>query len=101
MGIYDVIIRNIVTEKSSENHAIGQYVFEVNKSATKIDVKNAFFALYGVKVASVNMIITPKKTRLIGRGKTFVKKAVKKKALVTTVDRVTVDINKIKEVKTK
>ena len=101
MGIYDVIIRNVVTEKSSENHAIGQYVFEVNKDATKIDVKKAFLAIYGVEVATVNMIVTPKKTRLIRRGQVFIKRAVKKKAIVTTKGRVTVDINKIKEAKTK
>ncbi len=101
MGIYDVIIRNIVTEKSSANHAIGQYVFEINKAATKIDVKKAFLALYGVEVATVNVIVSPKKTRLVGRGKTFVKRSVKKKAIVTTKGRVAVDINKIKEAKTK
>jgi len=101
MGIYDVIIRNVVTEKSSENHSLGQYVFEVNKDATKIDVKNAFKAIYGVDANTVNMIISPKKTRLIGRGKLFTKRRVKKKAIVRTKNGVTIDINKIKEAKKK
>ena len=37
----DIIIRPIVTEKSSFAINEGKYTFEVNKKATKIDIRNA------------------------------------------------------------
>ena len=37
----DIIIRPIVTEKSSFAMNEGKYTFEVNKKATKIDIRNA------------------------------------------------------------
>lgn len=51
----DVIKRPIITEKathSSNEH--GQYAFEVDRRATKIDIRNAVQELYRVKVVAVN-----------------------------------------------
>lgn len=51
---YQVIIRPIVTEKAFHNSsAKNTYTFEVNKLASKTDVKEAIEALYDVKVVSV------------------------------------------------
>ena len=37
----DIIVRPIITEKSSAAMAEGKYTFEVNKKATKVDIRNA------------------------------------------------------------
>ena len=52
----DIIIKPIITEKSSYDAAVGKYTFEVAKTATKTDVKNAVEKLFEVKVVSVNTI---------------------------------------------
>ena len=49
----DIIIRPIITEKSSFAMSEGKYTFEVSKKATKIDVRNAVEKLFGVKVVDV------------------------------------------------
>ena len=37
----DIIIAPVITEKSNDELQAGKYTFEVNKKATKIDVKYA------------------------------------------------------------
>ena len=49
----DIIIRPIITEKSSFAMSEGKYTFEVSRKATKIDVRNAVEKLFGVKVVDV------------------------------------------------
>lgn len=51
----DVIVRPLVTEKSAHLAAVGQYVFEIDPSANKIQVKNAIRAMYAVTPTSVNI----------------------------------------------
>ncbi|MBQ8284700.1 MAG: 50S ribosomal protein L23 [Thermoguttaceae bacterium] len=52
---YQVIIRPIVTEKAFHNSsARNTYTFEVNKLASKLDIKDAIEALYDVKVVAVS-----------------------------------------------
>lgn len=60
---------------------IGKYTFEVNKKATKIDIKNAVEKLFEVKVLNVNTMTVKGKEKRVGRsiGKT----ADWKKAVVT------------------
>ena len=52
----DIIVRPIITEKSSFAMSEGKYTFEVSKKATKIDIRNAVEKLFGVKVVSVATI---------------------------------------------
>ena len=64
----DVIRRAIVTEKSSvlmEDRQI--LLFEVAKSATKVDVKRAVERLLGVRVAHVRTAIAHGKMKRQGR----------------------------------
>lgn len=49
----DIIIRPIITEKSNAATTQGKYTFEVNKKATKIDIKRAVEKLFEVKVLDV------------------------------------------------
>ena len=59
----DVIIRPIITEKSSMGQSAGKYTFKVNKKATKVDVRMAVEKLFGVKVTNVNTSIVKGTTR--------------------------------------
>ncbi len=64
MSPYDIIIRPIITAKSNRLiHELNKYTFEVHPQATKVDVKRAIEEIYGVKVAKVNIINLPGKTR--------------------------------------
>ena len=81
MNQYRTIIRPVITEKASNQQAKGQYTFVVKKDATKVDVKHAIKALYGVDVETVRTSILPSKTRLIARGRELKKRPVTKKAI--------------------
>jgi large subunit ribosomal protein L23 len=78
--MYYVIKRPLVTEKNSFLAEKGVYVFEVDKKATKEDIKKAIEKYFSVKVADVNTAICrgrAKRTRLgVGKAEVW------KKALV-------------------
>jgi large subunit ribosomal protein L23 len=96
MQIHQIIIKPIVTEKSATQSEQGKYSFVVNKRATKIDIKNAIKTLYGVDAKSVNITATPKKTRIVGRGREITKRQAVKKATVTLEKGKSIDIYKFK-----
>ncbi len=77
----EVIVRPIVTEKSSMDMQEGKYTFEVNKKATKIEIAKAVEKLFEVKVLKVNTISVKGKEKRVGAhvGKT----SDWKKAIVT------------------
>ena len=82
----DIIIAPVITEKSNDELQAGKYTFEVNKKATKIDVKNEecyqeLKELFEVKVIDVNTMMVKGKEKRVGRsvGKT----SDWKKAIVT------------------
>lgn len=87
MNLYNVIVRPIVTEKGVQANAQGKHSFYVHKESTKIDVKNAVELLYGVKVSDVNILQSPRKERVIGRGKVMTKRQGRKKAVITLQDK--------------
>lgn len=68
----DIIMKPIITEKSNVEMQAGKYTFEVNKKATKVDVKRAVEKLFNVKVLKVNTINVSGKEKRVGRniGKT-------------------------------
>lgn len=94
-------ITPVMTEKSSLLQSKGQYVFKVDRSTTKIDVKNAVKELYGADVKSVKMMVIPGKTRIVGRGQVWTKRPVTKRAIVTLKGKKTIDPNKPFESKKK
>ena len=55
-SVYDIIRKPIITEKSMSGVANREYVFEVQRTANKVEIKKAIEAIFGVKVASVNTI---------------------------------------------
>ena len=76
-----ILKKPIVTEKSTEMNRAARYVFEVDKKANKLDVKNAVQSAFNVTVLKVNIInIKGKKKRF---GPKLAKMPDKKKAIVT------------------
>ncbi|RMG61115.1 MAG: 50S ribosomal protein L23 [Deltaproteobacteria bacterium] len=68
MNKYHVIKRPVITEKSTVLKETGNYVvFEVDKRATKTQIKKAVEELFNVKVLSVKTMIVPGKVKRLGR----------------------------------
>ena len=66
-SVYDVIIRPVITEQSMEDLDIKKYVFEVDKNATKIEIKKAVEEIFGVTVLKVNTVTVRGKEKRTGR----------------------------------
>ncbi len=77
----DIIIKPIITEKSSSGLAEGKYTFEVAKKATKVQIAKAVEELFDVKVINVNTIIVKGKEKRVGANSG--KRPDWKKAIVT------------------
>ncbi len=61
-GIF-LIKKPLITEKASFLAEKGQYVFVVDRRATKNEVKKAIHALYKVDVAGVNIVSPTRKNK--------------------------------------
>ena len=84
IDIYDVIRNPVITEKATMISENGQVIFDVSKTATKAQIKEAIETLFKVKVKSVNTLIRKGKVkRFKGR---FGKRADIKKAIVALED---------------
>ena len=80
--LYDVIKRPIITEKSMMATAQGQYTFEVNMNATKVEIAQAVeLAFPGRKVKKVRTVYMPSHEKRIGLK--FGRTDSSKKAIVT------------------
>lgn len=89
-----VLIKPVVTEKTVAQ--TGKYTFLVNKSASKHDVMAAVKEFYGVEATKVNVVNTPLKDRVLGKGRVMIKRAEQKKAIVTLAEGKTIDFNAFK-----
>ncbi|MCX5696608.1 MAG: 50S ribosomal protein L23 [Candidatus Omnitrophica bacterium] len=66
MIAYDIIKSLLRTEKSTAHHeTISKYLFLVDKSANKIQIKRAVEEIYKVKVKEVNTFISPGKAKRV------------------------------------
>ena len=65
--LYDVIKRPIITEKSMMATTLGQYTFEVNMDATKVEIAQAVeLAFPGRKVKKVRTVYMPSHEKRMG-----------------------------------
>ena len=80
-----------IWEKSARLQENNQYVFEVERSASKADVKAAVEELFNVKVESVNVVNLPGKSRSF-RFRTGTRSD-KRKAYVRLADGHTIDVS--------
>jgi large subunit ribosomal protein L23 len=94
MNPYKVIIRPIDTEKSRYQASdLGQYVFEVDRRANKIDVKRAIEEIFETEVVSVRVINVPAKaSKRYGRGHRLVRRSAWRKAVVTLAEGQRLDL---------
>ena len=86
--IYDVLVRPLVTEKSSyQSNKLTQYVFFVAEEATRTMVKDAVETLFEVTVARVNIMNAPaKRGRRSKSRRLLVRRPSFKKAIVTLAE---------------
>jgi len=78
---HEVLIKPIVTEKSSALMAEGKYSFKVDKAANKIEIKYAVETAFKVDVTDVRTMNMPGKVKR--QGKTSGMTPEWKKAIVT------------------
>jgi len=68
MDLYQVIKRPLITEKGTrQKEQSNQLVFEVDRRANKILVRNAIENIFKVEVVSVRMMNVKGKERRVGR----------------------------------
>ena len=91
MNPTESIIRRpiFLTEKSNTQRGQNQVVFEVSRTANKIQIKTAVQTLFNVKVESVNTMVYRGKDRRMGRG--YAKMQNWKKAVVTLKEGENID----------
>jgi large subunit ribosomal protein L23 len=89
MDARDILIRPLVTEKSTALMEQGKYVFVVAKAANKIQIANAVAEIFKVKVVSVNTVNVMGKMKRMGRNvgkRSDYKKAIVKLAAGETIE---------------
>ena len=91
----EILKKPIISEKTE--HAIehnNTYTFEVEKKATKVDIKNAVESMYGVKVKKVNTMNLgggKKEMKHTNKGLIFQRTKAIKKAMITLEDGEEID----------
>ena len=92
MNIYSVIKKPVVTEKSTiAREEENKYLFEVDRGATKIDIRNAVEKIFKVSVVNVHTInISGKKKRV---GKVIGRRRNWKKALITLAPGSSIEVH--------
>ncbi len=87
---FDVVVKPIITEKSTLVGEHNQLVFQVAKTASKPEIKAAVEALFNVKVTSVNTLVQKGKTKR-WRGEAYRRNDLKK-AIVTLAEGQSIDV---------
>ncbi len=91
MSARDIIVRPIVTEKSTAMNSTGNWVeFEVAKNSNKVSIAQAIQEIYNIKPVAVHTSNTKPKTRRVGRYSGKVRAI--KKAMVKLPEGSTIDI---------
>ena len=92
MTAYDIIIRPIITERAMSGSADKKYVFEVARTAGKVEIKKAVEEAFGVKVASVNTLTVRGKKKRMGAGRPGRTKTWKKAYVQLSADSKTIEL---------
>ncbi|HLB05765.1 MAG TPA: 50S ribosomal protein L23 [Thermodesulfobacteriota bacterium] len=80
--VFNILKRPLLTEKGTDQkEAFNKYLFEVDKCANKIEIKNAVEKIFSVKVDDVHTVNVKGKVKRVGRN--FGKRSDWKKAVVT------------------
>ena len=88
---YQIILKPLVTEKSTQQSEFNKMVFSVPVNATKLEVKSSIEKIFSVKVTSVNTILNKGKVKrfkgVLGR------RSNTKKAIVTLAPGNNIDLS--------
>ena len=87
---YDVIVSPVITEKSTLVWEANQVIFNVARTATKVEIKSAIERLFKVKVKAVNTLVRKGKLKTF-RGRRALQGDTKK-AIVTLVEGHSIDL---------
>jgi large subunit ribosomal protein L23 len=96
LRVEDIIRRPLITEKNTNLMELGQYSFEVARTANKFQIKNAVEQTFNVRVTAVNTLnVKPKpRSRAASRrgGRIVGTTPGWKKAIVTLAEGERIDI---------
>ncbi|KKR07788.1 MAG: 50S ribosomal protein L25, large subunit ribosomal protein L23 [Candidatus Peregrinibacteria bacterium GW2011_GWE2_39_6] len=97
MDSYSILIKPVITEKAVKGEAESKYSFIVRNKTNKVVIKKIIEDLYGIKILKVNIHSLPKKTRIVGRGRSISKRPLTKRATITLEKGQKLDIHKFKK----
>lgn len=89
MDARDILIRPLITEKTTALMDTGKYVFMVAPTANKVEIAKAVAEIFKVKVESVNTVNVMGKVKRMGRNlgkRSDYKKAIVKLAAGETIE---------------
>ncbi len=84
MNAHQIIIRPLITEKNTNLMSLNKYSFEVDRSANKMQIKQAIESIFQVSVTAVHTMNVRGKRRR--RGTAYGYTADWKKAIVTLTE---------------
>jgi large subunit ribosomal protein L23 len=87
---YDIILRPIITEASTDAMALNKYTFEVARDANKIEIRNAVEEIFKVRGVKVNTLWRRGKQKRRGQSVGYTPD--RKKAIVTLAPGDTIEI---------
>ncbi len=94
--IFNVIKRPVISEKSTALAEVAnRYVFEVDSTATKPEIKTAVEQLFKVKVKAVNSLVMHGKNKRSGRFE--FKRSNWKKAIITLAPGQKIELFQVKQ----
>ena len=87
---YDIVRSPVITEKSTVMSEHNKVMFNVARTASKPEIKEAVEALFGVKVKAVNTLLRKGKVKRFRN--TIGRQSDVKKAIVTLEDGQSIDV---------
>jgi large subunit ribosomal protein L23 len=89
MDMHDILLKPVITEKTTMMMSDGKYTFKVPLKANKIEIRKAVEKIFDVKVESVSTLRTMGKYKRMGK---FIgKRPDFKKAIVTLKEGETIE----------
>ncbi|MDR2778427.1 MAG: 50S ribosomal protein L23 [Rickettsiales bacterium] len=95
--VYDIIISQLMTEKTNLQLAENKFVVQVLPTATKKDIKKAVETIFSLEVEKINIIVTPAKAKKFKGLKGFRRPT--RKAIVSLKKGQKVDLAKLETTK--
>lgn len=86
----EIIKAPVITEKSENAKANGQYTFKVDPRANKTEIKIAIEKLFNVKVVKISTVNEQTKKKRVGRYTGLTNRS--KKAIVTLAEGQTIEL---------